>query len=96
MVPVIALQNTAREIFKDLDLYGIPVLLAHLSKYPFISWRTASTPTEGSPSRLTSSISNPEQVTEVKKLIAHKDGKTTIVTNIGYLQFYAAGQRVPE
>jgi hypothetical protein len=90
-VQVYKIQSTAKSIFKDLDLYGIPVLIECLKKYPYISWRTKSIPTEGSPTHQTHLIKTPNAITEVKKLIAHKDGRTTIITNMGYLQFWAAG-----
>jgi hypothetical protein len=96
MVKVTEIQNASKEIFKYLDLYGIPLLFANLKKYPFVSWRDKSIPKLGSPTRLTKDINDEgiSKVTEVKKLILHKNGMTTIVTNVGYLQFFACGQQI--
>jgi len=95
MVQVTKIQNTAKTIFKDLDLYGIPLLMRNLKRYPFVSWRDKSIPKSGSPTRLSKDIKMDGilKIKEVKELIAHKNGMTTIVTNLGYYQFFAAGQQ---
>ena len=95
MVRVHTIQKNAIEIFKFIDLYGSEILFTELKKYPFVSWRDKTIPKQGSPTRLTKDIDT-EKVKDitVKKLIAHKDGKTTIVTDKGVYQFFAAGQQV--
>jgi hypothetical protein len=46
------IQRQAKDIFKDIDLYGIDLLIEVLKQYPFISWRDKTIPNEGSPARL--------------------------------------------
>lgn len=98
MVRVSHIQNTARDIFKDIDLYGIPLLIRNLKRYPFVSHRDKSIPQQGSPTVPTKCIkmNGIIKIKEVKKLICHKNGMTTIVTNLGYYQFFAAGQQLKD
>lgn len=94
MVQVQKLQQTALNIFKDLDLYGNDVLLGVLKQYPFVSWCDKSIPKLGSPTRLTKDIAA-DKFTQLKihQIIAHKDFKTTIKTNVGVYQFFACGMQ---
>ena len=96
MVEVTRIQNVAKGIFKDIDLYGIPLLIRNLKRYPFVSWRDKSIPNAGSPTRLSKDIKMDGilKIKEVRNLIAHKNGMTTIVTNLGYYQFFACGMQV--
>ena len=95
MVRVHTIQKNAIEIFKFIDLYGSEILFTELKKYPFVSWRDKTIPTQGSPTRLTKDISLENASSfKVNKIIAHKDGKTTIFTDKGVYQFFAAGQQV--
>jgi hypothetical protein len=95
MIKVFEIQNEAKSIMQFIDLYGNKVLFASLIKYPFVSWRDKTIPNQGSPTRLTKDI-NINSIPEMKvsKIIAHKDGKTTIFTSIGVYQFFAAGQQI--
>ena len=95
MVQVESIQNKAKEVMKYIDLYSNEVLLTILKEYPFVSWRDNSIPTQGSPTRLSKDIDMSKvKDLQVKKLIAHKDFKTTIITNQGYYQFFACGMQV--
>ena len=96
MVQVFSIQKTAKSIFEYIDLYGIELLFETLKEYPYVSWRDKSIPSEGSPTRLTKDIKKEgiSKFKEVSKIILHKNGMTTIRTNIGYYQFFAAGQQV--
>lgn len=100
MVQTGKIQSQAKAIFKDIDLYGIDLLMETLKQYPFISWRDKTVPNEGSPSRLVSqaNIKTSEQIKKdkginfaVNKLILHRNGSTTIATNLGFYQFFACG-----
>ena len=95
MVHVHKIQQEAKSIIPFIDLYGNGILFSILKKYPFVSWRDKTIPKQGSPTRLTKDIDT-EKVKDitVKKIIAHKDGKTTIITDKGVYQFFAAGQQV--
>ena len=94
MVKVESIQNKAKEVMKYIDLYGNEVLFSILKQYPFISWRDNSIPKLGSPTRLSKDIEMSKvKDLQIKKLIAHKDFKTTIITNKGYYQFFACGMQ---
>lgn len=96
MVKISNIQNTTKDIFKYIDLYGIPMLIRSLKRYPFVSWRNNSIPEAGSPTRLSRDIKmqGVTKIKEVSKIILHRNGMTTIKTNLGYFQFFAAGQQV--
>jgi|688.fasta_scaffold193986_5 hypothetical protein len=95
MVRVHEIQKEAQSIMPFIDLYGSVLLFTILKQYPFVSWRDKTIPQEGSPTRLTKDIEMEKaKALNVKKLIAHKDGKTTIFTDKGVYQFFAAGQQV--
>lgn len=95
MVQVQSIQNKAKEVVKYIDLYGNTILFSVLKQYPFVSWCDHSIPTLGSPTRLSKDVSM-SKVKNLKiiKLIAHRDFKTTIVTDKGYYQFFASGMQV--
>lgn len=89
------IQSEAKSIMPFIDLYGNEVLFKILKKYPFVSWTSKSMPTEGSPTRLAKDIElKATKQIKVNKLVSHKDGKTTVFTDKGVYQFFAAGQQV--
>jgi hypothetical protein len=94
MVKVESIQNRAKEVMKYIDLYGNVVMFSVLKQYPFVSWCDKSIPKEGSPTRLAKDICM-KKANELKilKLIAHRDFKTTIVTDKGVFQFFASGMQ---
>ena len=95
MVRVTEIQNKAKSIMPFIDLYGNETLFTILKQYPYVSWTNKTIPTQGSPTRLTRDIEvEKTNGFKVKKLVAHKDGKTTIFTDKGVYQFFAAGQQV--
>lgn len=94
MVKVQQIQNRAKEVMKYIDLYGNVVLFSVLKQYPFVSWCDKSIPKLGSPTRLSKDISMAKvRELKIERLIAHKDYKTTIVTDKGVFQFFAAGMQ---
>lgn len=93
MVRVTEIQNNAKEIFKHIDLYGVDILLTELSKYPYMSHRPKTVPQEGSPTWTTKGSGKP-RINNVISIICHRDGKTTIQTEKGFIQYWAAGQQV--
>lgn len=95
MVKVQSIQNRAKEVMKYIDLYGNVVLFSVLKQYPFVSWCDKSIPKLGSPTRLSKDISmSKAKELKIERLIAHKDYKTTIVTDKGAFQFFAAGMQI--
>jgi hypothetical protein len=95
MVHVHEIQKQAKNIIPFIDLYGAAVLFQILKQYPFVSCTNKSIPTQGSPTRLTKDIEI-ERAKDFKvlKFISHKDGKSTVFTDKGVYQFFAAGQQV--
>ncbi len=81
------IQKSVKEIYKNIDLYGAIVLVTMLQQYSHISFCDNSVPTPGSPIKQMAALRNPELITSISKVIYHKDGKTTIKTNVGFLQF---------
>ena len=67
MVKTSNIQNTTKDIFKYIDLYGIPMLIRSLKRYPFVSWRNNSIPEAGSPTRLSRDIKM-QGVTKIKEV----------------------------
>ena len=60
----------------------------------FVSFRQKSVPTEGSPTKLIKSLATNKDrkgkrgKIEIKKVTNHKDGKVTLQTNLGFVQFF--------
>ena len=60
----------------------------------FVSFRHKSVPTEGSPTKLIKCLATNKDrkgnrgKIEIKKVTNHKDGKVTIQTNLGFIQFF--------
>lgn len=95
MVRCTEIQNKAKGLMPFIDLYGNETLFTILKQYPFVSWRDKTIPQQGSPTRLTKDIVlSKTNDCKVQRLVAHKDGKTTIFTDKGVYQFFAAGQQV--
>lgn len=89
------IQNEAKSIVPFIDLYGVDALFKILKQYPFVSWTNKTIPTQGSPTRLAKDIElQTTKNLKVNKLVYHKDGKTTVFTDKGVYQFFAAGQKV--
>lgn len=94
MVKAQQIQNRAKEVMKFIDLYGNQVLFSVLKQYPFVSWCDKSIPKLGSPVRLAKDISMQKaKDLKIERLILHRDYKTTIVTDKGVYQFFAAGMQ---
>jgi len=94
MVKVQSIQNRAKEVMKYIDLYGNIVLFSVLKQYPFVSWCDKSIPKQGSPTRLSKDVEmDKAKNLKVIRLIAHKNFKTTIITDKGYYQFFASGMQ---
>lgn len=89
------IQQQAKELINFIDLYGTDILFKALKQYPFVSYTNKSIPKQGSPTRLTKDIClNKAKELKVLKFISHKDGKSTVITDKGVYQFFAAGQQV--
>jgi hypothetical protein len=89
------IQQEAKGIIPFVELYGTDILFQVLKQYPFVSWTDKSIPTQGSPTRLAKDVClNKAKELKVLKFISHKDGKSTVFTNKGVYQFFAAGQKV--
>ena len=60
----------------------------------FVSFRHKSVPIEGSPIKLIKCLATNKDrkgnrgKIEIRKVINHKDGKVTIQTNLGFIQFF--------
>ena len=60
----------------------------------FVSFRHKSVPTEGSPTKLIKCLATNKDrkgnrgEIEIKKVTNHKDGKVTLQTNLGFVQFF--------
>lgn len=80
------IQSAAKSIYKDIDLYGVDTLLNCLRQYSHVSWMKNSNRKSGSQTKQSCALREGTQV-EIQKLICHKDGKTTIKTDKGFLQF---------
>lgn len=89
------IQQQAKQIIPFIDLYGTDVLFKALKQYPFVSWTNKSIPQQGSPTRLAKDVClNKAKELKVLKFVSHKDGKSTVFTDKGVYQFFAAGQQV--
>ena len=63
-------------------------------RFLFVSFRHKSIPSEGSPTKLIKCLATNKDrkgnrgKIEIKKVTNHKDGKVTLQTNLGFVQFF--------
>ena len=85
------IQEAAKAVFADLDLYGLDCLEAVLLKYNVMSFRKGSIPSPGSRSWVITEARRKKakrKYTKVLRLICHRDGSTTIQTDKGFGRFW--------
>jgi len=77
-----------KEIKDYADLYGWAITVAELKKtFRYVSWAKSSKPTAGSLTLPTKKL-NENNDTTVERVILHKNGDLTLVTNQGWLTFF--------
>jgi hypothetical protein len=69
------------------DLYGLKLIIDELNKYQFVSIRKSSVPGPGSPTFPVSKVK--PRFTKIVKAIYHSNGRTTIITDAGYAQYWS-------
>lgn len=80
--------KTVKIIVENLDLYGFDILLDFLkSKFTFVSFAPNSIPTVGSKTITVEKLKAFKQDTKIEKVINHKNGDVTLITNFAYCKF---------
>lgn len=78
--------QSIRETYKHLDLYGSEIMLTQLKKqFKTVCYTEKSIPTPGSPCKPSTLVSNELQI---QKAIFHNSGEITIKTQHGFLKFF--------
>jgi hypothetical protein len=76
-----------KEIKDYANLYGWAITVAELKKtFSLVSWAKSSKPTAGSLTLPTKKL-NENNDTTIERVILHKSGELTLVTNQGWLTF---------
>ena len=79
-------KTTLKNIKNYCSLLPHCTLIVLKNEYTFVSWRLKSIPDGGSITRLSKKLMV-EQITNVKKMIFHKNNDVTAITDKGYLRF---------
>ena len=78
--------HSLKEMYKYIDLYGSEaILLALQNKFKAVAYTNKSIPSQGSPCRSSKDIS---LKLSISKMIFHKNGEVTAITNNGNLRFF--------
>ena len=78
--------KTLKQIYKDIDLYGVPVFVQQLKKdFTFCSYCAVSIPGKRSPVYKTSQLKGSF---DILRATFHKNSTVTLKTNAGYLHFF--------
>jgi len=81
------MKATIEQIKEYQDLYGWSLAVKFLKgKFSHVSWRKSSIPNEGSLTLPTDKL-NENNDTIIHKVIYHKNGTLTMVTDQGWLKF---------